>query len=185
MGVSYLNAVDIVDRINASFVATERVSDFNSGVEFYGALTVPLDHDWVVKLEYAYLLASFKVTSLYPGSDFSIHAHLPTVIAQYVLVDHVLYNVKAGFGIGYHFGSYSERYSIVDAQYTGNGLGAKLDLEANTAFGEHIYGYLGGDLRWEFIGTLSDKENQSSNVGVLPTMHLFSIGAKLGFTYLF
>ncbi len=189
LGVSYVNAVDIVNRINSSLysigVTTERLADFNSAVEFYTALTVPIDKDWVAKLEYAYLLASYNVATIYPSSEFSVVTHMPTLIGQYVIVYHETYNVKAGFGLGYHFGSYVERYYTADATYSGSGFGAKLDLEANTAFGENLFAYLGGDLRWEFIGKLSNSQSPATNSEVLPTLHFFSIGAKLGFTYYF
>ena len=109
---------------------------------------------------------------------------MPYLIVQYVLVYHETYNVKAGFGLGYHFGSYVERYYTVDATYSGSGLGAKLDIEANTAFGENLFAYLGGDLRWEFIGELTNSQGPRGSVD-LPTLHFFSIGAKLGFTYYF
>jgi hypothetical protein len=148
-------------------------------------VSVPIEGDWAAKVEYAYLLSSYNVATVYPGSEFSVTVHMPSVVGQYALVYHPTYNVKAGFGLGYHFGSYTENYSTASSEYTGSGLSAKVDLEANTAFGENLFAYLGGDLRWEFIGELSDSDSPASNVGVLPTLHFFSIGAKLGFTYYF
>lgn len=52
LGVNYHDAKDIVDRINGNSVTTQRVADFKSGVEFFGAVSIPLSPDWVVKLEY-------------------------------------------------------------------------------------------------------------------------------------
>lgn len=185
LGVSYVNAVDISDRINLKPGILERASSFISAVEFYGAVSVPASPDWVLKLEYAYLLSSYNVASIYPNAEFSVVAHLPTFIVQYVLLDHGVYNVKGGAGVGYHHGSYRERYSTADGNYTGSGVGVKLDLEANTAFGEDFYGYIGADLRLDFIGTLSDDGSPGANIGTLPTLHFFSLGAKFGFTYYF
>jgi len=182
LGVSYVRAIDIVDRINGTGYTSERASEFTSGAEFYGAVTIPLNKDWVAKLEYSYLVVGYNVAT---GGEFSASVHMPTVIAQYVLVDQVTYNVKGGAGLGYHFGRYSERYVTVDAMYDGSGVGFKIDFEANTAFGETFYGYLGGDARWDFIGELSDDQNQTSTTGITPTLNFFSIGAKLGFTYYF
>jgi hypothetical protein len=182
LGVSYMRGIDIVDRINATGLTSERASDFNAGAEFFGAVAIPLNEDWVMKLEYAYLLIGYNVV---PGGDFSTSVHMPTVVAQYVLVDHGAYNVKGGLGLGYHVGRYAERYITVDDVYTGSGIGVKLDLEANTAFGRNFFGYLGGDARWGFLGDLSNGQDMSATTGIVPALNFFSVGAKLGFTYYF
>jgi hypothetical protein len=184
MGVSYVNATDIVNRINGLAAATERLADFKASVEFFGAASFPISAEWLLKIEYAYLLGSYNLSTLYGPAEFSFSAHMPTLIAQYVLMEGGVYNVKVGIGAGYHFGSYSEKYSIVDSRLTGNGLGTMIDLEANTAFGEDFFGYIGGDIRWDFIGTLSDTSAYISNVPA-PTLNFFSVGAKLGFTFYF
>jgi hypothetical protein len=185
MGVSYVNALDIVDRINATAGVSERVSDFKSAVEFFGAVDVPVSEDWAVKLEYAYVLASFNVASTFTNTDFSFFAHMPTIIGQYILVEEGTYNVKVGIGAGFHFGSFSEKFGTVDDTYSGEGIGTKFDLEANTAFGEDLFGYFGADLRWEFIGTLTNGGSSVAAASPLPTLGFFSVGAKLGFTYYF
>ena len=185
MGVSYVNALDIVDRINATAGVNERVSDFKSAVEFFGAVDVPVSEDWAVNLEYAYLLASFNVASTFTNTDFSFVAHMPTIIGQYIVLEEGTYNVKVGIGAGYHFGFFSEKYGTVDDTYSGKGIGTKFDLEANTAFGEDLFGYFGADLRWEFIGTLTNGSSSVAAASPLPTLDFFSVGAKLGFTYYF
>jgi hypothetical protein len=179
MGVEYFNASDIVDRI-AGLTGT-RNSDFVGAAEFFGAVIVPMGKRWTAKLEYSYLIAGYNVQTGFPGSDFSVSVHMPTVIAQYVLADAGTYNVKAGAGIGYHFGSYTERYGTIDAVYTGSGPGFKLDLEANTAFGDNLFAYLGADLRWDAIGELSDDITPTG--AIPPALDFFSVGAKLGFIY--
>ncbi|MDH4070166.1 MAG: hypothetical protein OEV30_07055 [Ignavibacteria bacterium] len=183
MGVSYFNATDIVDRVNGTGITTERADDFVAAAEFFGAVTYPLSADWALKLEYAYLITSYNVQTIFPGSEFSVTVHMPMLIAHYILVDKGVYNVKAGAGLGYHYGSYVERYGTAGATFTGSGVGAKLDLEANTAFGESFYAYIGGDLRFDFIGSLKPEDNANAGVGITPGLGFFSIGAKLGFTF--
>jgi len=182
MGVSYIHATGIVDRINGSGITVERAGDFVAGAEFFGAVAYPINRDWIVKLEYAYLIASYNIQTLYPGSEFTIHTHMPTLVAQYVLIDRGVYSVKGGVGLGYHFGEYTERYGTVDATFTGSGPAAKLDLEANTAFGESFYAYLGGDIRFDFIGTLTGPYPGTPGRAPAPQENFFSLGAKLGFT---
>jgi hypothetical protein len=189
MGVSYVSAQDVVDLVNANGGQTERVSEFKAGAEFFCTVTIPVSVDWGLKVEYAYLIFSFNQSFPSLGaSEFTAVVHMPTVLGQYTLVDEGTYNVKAGAGIGYHFGSLTERYSNLDDMYTGRGLGAALDLEANTAFGESFYGYLGGILRWDFVGTLTNEAGRSAKLVSMssdPTLEFFSVGARLGFTYYF
>jgi hypothetical protein len=189
MGVSYVSAPDVVDLVNANGGHTERVSEFKAGAEFFGVLTIPVSQDWSLKVEYAYLIFSFNQTFPSLGAtEFTVVVHMPTVFGQYTLIDEGTYNVKAGAGMGYHFGSLTEKFSNLDDQYTGRGLGAALDLEANTAFGESFYGYLGGILRWDFVGRLTNEAGRSAklvSMGSDPTLEFFSVGARLGFTYYF
>lgn len=184
MGVNYHNARDIVDRINGNSVTTQRVSDFKSGVEFFGAVSVPLSPDWVIKVEYSYLLASYTQNTNFGNAEFAYHVHMPTLIGQYILYEAEKYNFKLGAGAGYHIASYSEKYSTVDATFTGSGLGTLLELEANTALGEHLFAHLGTQMRWDFIGKLTNAAgNTPGNFST--TFSFFSVGARLGMSYYF
>lgn len=188
MGVSYVNAPDIADLVNASSLPGQRSSDFKSAVEFYGAADIPLDRLWILKLEYAYLLGTYNVNMVLGTQDFTFVAHMPTVVAQYVLVGERTYNLKVGAGIGYHFGSLETTLGGLTDAFRGSGVGTKIDVEANTAFGENLFGYLGADLRWDFIGGLTNSSGNpppNSPATASPALHFFSIGAKLGFTYYF
>ncbi len=182
LGVNYHDAKDIVDRINGNSVITQRVSNFKSGAEFFGSATFPLAPDWTVKVEYSYLLASYNQPTNFGNAEFSYHVHMPTIIAQYILYEAETYNLKAGAGAGYHFGSYSEKYSNVDATFTGSGVGTILEAEANTALSEHLFAHLGAQVRWDFIGEL--KSAAGNPLGIVPTtLNFFSAGARLGMSY--
>jgi hypothetical protein len=187
MGVSYVSPQDVVDYINGAVGSSQRLPEFKSAVEFFGALAFPITADWILKFEYTYLLGTYNVSSQFGPAEFTFGVHMPTLIAQYVLIEEGAYNVKVGSGVGYHFGSLSEKYLTVDDKLTGNGAGALLDLEANTAFGQDFFGYLGGNLRWDFIGKLtnSSRTSTANSAGPSPTLQFFGIGARLGFTYYF
>ena len=187
MGVNYHNAQDIVNRINGSSIITQRVADFKSGVEFFGAISVPLSTDWAVKAEYVYLFASYTQGTIFGGNaEFSYAVHMPTLIGQYILYEASTYNFKVGVGCGYHFGSYSERYSLVDETFTGKGLGTLIELEGNTALGEDLYAHLGAQMRWDFIGDLKNSAgNSPSGATGTTSLHFFSVGARLGMSYYF
>ena len=188
MGVEYLSAPDVVDYVNGlsgQFGATTRIPDFKAGVGFFGALDYPLSADWILKAEYVYLLVSYNPNIPYGSTEFTLNIQMPTLIIQRVLWDERLYNVKAGFGLGYHFASLTTKYAFVDDHLTGSGPGADLELEANTAFGDHLYAYLGADARFEFIGRLKNTSSAQTTLLTLPTVSAFSIGARLGFSYYF
>ncbi len=186
MGVSYHAAQDIVDRINGSGVITQRVGDFKSGVDFFGAVSVPVSRDWVVKGEYVYMLSSYSLPSNISvhNAEFSYNIHIPTLVGQYILFEAPTYNLKAGVGAGYHFATYSEKYSSVDASFTGRGVGMLIELEGNTALGEALYAHLGVQMRWEFIGALTNGAgNPPLGNSASTSLNCFSIGARLGMTY--
>jgi len=184
MGVEYLSAPNVVDYINVLIASytRQRVPEFKSSVQFFGALAYPISNDWVLKAEYVYLLGSYNPDTPNRASEFSLTMNMPSVILQYVLWDEGLYNIKAGIGIGYHFATLTTKYLTVDDQLSGKGIGTLAELEANTAFGEHLFAYLGADLRWELIGIM-----RGLQPGGLPrpNMHAFGVGARLGFSYYF
>lgn len=184
MGVSYVNPQDVVDYINGIGGGRERTPDFKAAVEFFGAVTVPLSSDWALKLEYAYMLSSYTTNFVIGNGQFTVQTHMPTLIGQYVLIDEGVYNLKAGAGAGFHFGSLTQEY-FGNYTYSGTGAGALLELEANTAFGENFYGHLGGNMRWAFIGRLTDSSGAPPSTEFQPTLHFFGAGARLGFTYYF
>jgi len=152
MGVGYVNPPDIVDVVNSVVMFSDRPPQFTAGVEFFGGVVVPVSSSLALKVEYAYFLMSYGGATPYGPADFTVKVHLPTLVAQYVLMDAGLYTLKAGAGVGFHFGSLSEEYGTVIDRFTASGPGVLLELEANTAFSENLFAYLGGSIRWDFIG---------------------------------
>lgn len=177
MGVEYVSAPDIVDYVR--YITGQAVPEFKAGVQFFGAVSYPVSPDWVVKAEYVYFLASYD---LGVPSDFTLTAHMPSVIFQYVLWDDQLYNVKIGGGLGYRRINFKASYQSFGDNLSGNGIGAVIDAEAATAFGDHLFAYLGCDARSEFVGSL---KGSSTPLVTLPTYHALSVGARLGLSYYF
>jgi hypothetical protein len=68
-------------------------------------------------------------------------------------------------------------------------VGSVLELEANTAFGDHLFAYLGADVRFEFVGSLTNDVNSSSSTGsrglAQPTGKSIILGGRLGLSYIF
>lgn len=186
MGVGYADPSDVVDVVNSVVQYSDRPPQFKAGVEFFGGVVVPLSPSLAIKLEYSYFLMSYGGSTPYGPADFTVKVHLPTVVAQYVLLDASLYNLKVGAGVGVHVGSLSEQYGTVTDRFAASGPAVLLELEANTAFSENLFAYLGGTIRWEFIGVLTNAVGAPAGVsasGGSPALHFFSVGARLGFSY--
>lgn len=189
MGVDYLTSRDIVDWINGGFGPSQRVPEFHASPDFFVMTFLPLSADWMLKVEYAYQLNTYNILSprFGPG-EFTMQVHLPTVVLHYMLVDEGLYNVSAGFGVGYHFGSLVVDCWTQKDTYTGKGPGALLELQGNTALGEDLFVYLGVLARWEGIGELRNDAGNSPGVnarGEPVSMAWFGIGARIGISYYF
>ncbi len=188
LGVSYHTAQDIVNRINGSGIAGKRVDDFKSAVEFFGAVSIPLTSEWIIKPEYAYMIASHSLPSAVgiANAEFSYVVHMPSMIVQYVLFTAPTYCVKAGAGFGYHLCTYNEKYSSVDRSFSASGAGSLLEFEASNALGDDLAVYLGVQARWDFIGDLKDNAGNAPLGNLGPTsLNFFGIGARLGATYYF
>jgi len=188
MGVEYIAASDVTDLVNVAAVPSERVAQFRAAVEFFGSWAFPVADRWMLKVELAYDLSSYSVDGAFGPASWSMHWTMPSLILQYVLADRGIYNVRVGAGGGYHFGALAEKYLSLDDTFSGSGPGALLELEANTAFGDHLFAFLGANIRWEFVGRLGDASGTSpglSSGGGAATLHAFGAGARLGACYLF
>ncbi len=186
LGVAAINATDVVNIVNSTPGALEQVSSFKAAAEFFGYVSVPLDSSWLIKADYGYVLASYNIAGQYGTAEYTLSAHLPSVVVQYVLHDAGLYCLKAGLGGGYHWGSLWEKFSTLDREYKASGAGIVIEMEGNTALGESLYMYLGVQARWELMGSLQDAGGQSPAVNIEEsTLHWFGAGARLGFAYLF
>lgn len=187
MGVSYIDAPNVVDYLNKFAGPAERVSDFTSAVEFFVAPEKWLSPSVVLRLEYSYLLKSYSLSSSYGLYHFDYSVHMPTLVLDYVFEGDAFY-VKAGGGVGYHFGKFSYMFpnSNTEARFASKGVGVKLELMGNTAFGESLYGLIGGDLRLDFIGALKDPDGNGPVGAVDPVrLHFTSVGIKFGLVYYF
>jgi hypothetical protein len=187
MGVSYIDAPNVVDYLNKFAGPAERVSDFTSAVEFFVAPEKWLSPSVVLRLEYSYLLKSYLLSSSNGLYHFDYSVHMPTLVLDYLFQGDGFY-VKAGGGVGYHFGKFSYLFpnANTEARFTGGGVGVKLELTGNTAFGESLYGLIGGDLRLAFIGALKDSDGNGPVGAVDPVkLHFTSAGIKFGLVYYF
>lgn len=186
LGVTVIRATDVVDYINSVSSSAQRLDDFASAAEFFGTAELRLSDDWGIKVEYSYLIKSYNVDVANVIYDYSYNVHMPTLMAQYLDVQQG-YAFKFGVGLGYHFAFFNEtRQGATGIDYKSSGIGMKIEAEGNTALGEHLYGYLAGDVRANFMGTLkNDQGTQTAIAKKNVTMSFFAIGLKFGVMYYF
>ncbi|MCC6396284.1 MAG: hypothetical protein IT282_04655 [Bacteroidetes bacterium] len=188
MGVSYLTQRDLVDMINGGYMPGKRVDEFNSAVDFFGSVFLPLSADWALRFEYAYVLNSYNISAPLGPGDFSAMLHMPSVLLEYILVEEGVYNLSGGVGGGYHIGKLDVKYGTLRDSYTATGPGMVMMLSGNTALGENLFVHLSVNARWEFLGELLNGSNQSPGRaagGGPATLGSFGVGARLGASYFF
>ncbi len=187
MGVSYVSAGDVVALVNATPAAQGQVPDWRTGIQFFATVTLPMFPQWNVKFDYAYLLVSYTVASGYGAggaADYTLTAHLPTVVGQYILVDRPEFAVRIGGGVGYHFGELTSTFFGEEQRYSAAGIGAMLELEGMTAVSEHLFAVLGVNARWEWMGALKDSNGREPvNLPGSTTLKMFVPSVRIGVAY--
>ena len=186
MGIALADVPGLVNYLNTLGDPTV-LSGFATDVVFFGGAEVPLSFEWAGVVEYSYLFKSYTL-SIPEGGAYTIFysMHMPTVMAHYVIMGEG-YFLKFGGGIGYHTGSLELKDSYGnDITYTAHGVGLKAQAVGQTAFDEHLYGYIGGDLRWELLGQLKGAAGTvPPSSGKVPSLSMFVVGLSFGLTYHF
>ncbi len=190
MGVHMVSAPDIVAYINSVSTFDQRVSDFGAAVDFFGGIEFPIDNEWGVKLEHSYLFKSYTVPGNLGGTYEIFYANQsPSIIVQKIIVGKG-YFVKFGAGGGYHFGTMSQKVSTfgTTTDYSSSGFGLKAEAVGQTAFGDNVYGYIGGSLGQEFMSDLkesSGKKLMLPNSTTTVSLNYFHAGIRFGMNYYF
>ena len=186
MGISIADAPGLVKYLNTLENPTV-LSDFATDVEFFGGAEFPLSFEWGGALEYAYLFKSYTLSVGDAGTYTVFYSlHMPTAMVHYVVTGEG-YFLKFGGGIGYHTGSLEQKDPYgSDITYSAHGIGLKGQAVGQTAFDEHLYGYIGGDMRWELLGKLkSDNGTVLQNQGRVASLSMFVVGLNFGVIYYF
>lgn len=191
MGINVVRASGIVDYINTTSLFSQRVDDWGTAIDFFGAVEIPAGESWEVKLEHSYFFKSYSFIGTNSGTyDLFYSVQSPSVIVQRVIAGNG-YIVKFGGGGGYHFGSFRQKVSLygTESTYSSNGFGMKLELSGQTAFDEHFYGYVGGAVGGEFLGEIGTANGASasdpSEVSRRVKFDYFYAGLQFGLSYFF
>jgi hypothetical protein len=187
LGVNYLSQRDVVDMLNGGYSLTKRLERYHVAVDFSGAFVLPLSEQFGLRFEYAYLLNTLNSAGLYAGTtEFTTSVHMPSVVFEYCILDAGPYNLSAGAGGGYHFGTLDLQYGGVATAYTASGPGIVIMLAGNTAVSENLFVHLAGTMRMGLLGELRNANGVSPGIGSEgqpATLNCFALGARIGLSY--
>ncbi|MGA7159732.1 MAG: hypothetical protein WBZ48_01940 [Bacteroidota bacterium] len=188
MGVSLATAPGLVNYLNTLADPSQQISGFGTNIEFFGGTEFPLSIDWGGALEYSYFFKSYTIPTSFAGT-YSIfyNINMPTAMVHYVMSGKG-YFLKFGGGIGYHTASLEQKWSYygTDSTYSTHGIGLKAQAVGETAFDDHLYGYISGNMRWELLGELKNNNGTVlQNQGKIASLSMFVVGLSFGVIYYF
>lgn len=159
----------------------QELSDFNTGIEFFGSVERQLLSNFSLKADYSYFLKSNNLTGYYPNSDFTYYNHQIYLLANYIIPEEY-FLIKIGAGAGYLFSSLSATNLGFENSYTSTGLGTKLEGVINFQISSSVAVHLNGFLYKTFQGKLKDKNDielkSRSNESV--DLSSFGLGLRIG-----
>jgi hypothetical protein len=190
MGINFLSFPSVQDYINENYAPSGgELSTFSSAVIFTGEVGTFLSKSFELSIEVPYQIYSYT-ENVGPGQyELAYNSILPSVMAYYVLLGSG-YNIKFGGGVGVRFIDVTEskKWQGTEDTFTSVGFGGLLRAEANTALSENFYANLGFDLRYDVNGEPENSNGDTlvNNVkGENVNFDTFSLGVKLGISYLF
>jgi hypothetical protein len=187
MGLDFKSSPTLKDYINLYFAkGSNQIASFKSSVSFSTEVDFKPISSFALGFEYNLQIDSYSAPAGAGGIyDISYSVHRPSIIGYYVIPGQG-YQFKFGGGLGYRYASLREKiYSSID--YTATGFGVILKAEGNTLLSKNLYALIGGSLRYDSIGDLSDGSNKITNnsTGENVNLNAISLGIYLGLTFTF
>ncbi len=190
MGINFLSIPSVQDYINENFAPSgSQLGTFNSAIIFTGEVGMFLNKSFELSIEVPYQIYSYTENVGLGQYELAYNSILPSVMAYYVLMGEG-YNFKFGGGAGVRFVSVTEskKWQGTEDSFSTVGFGGLLRIEANTALAENVYANIGADLRYDVNGEPENSNGETlvNNVkGENVNFDTFSLGVKLGISYLF
>ncbi len=186
MGIQMAYTPVLTNYINNNYGYSSPLNTFNNSVETWIEVNTDYSEDFQIGAEFAYNYFSYT-NVLGSGLVYEIDKsiYMPTLLGYYLLKGNG-YEFKFGVGLGYRYAQVLEK-TYSSENYSAGGFGSLLRAQALTALGNNLYVNLGGDLRYDIIGTPHSGNNKiydnvlQQNV----TLNSFSGVVRVGITYIF
>lgn len=185
MGINFLSSPSLRDYLN-QFTPSDPLSSFSTAVTFSGEADFRVSENFELGIEAAYLLNSYTFALTDGKYEFAYGTFMPSVVAYYV-IDGPGYNFKFGGGAGPRFSSVDETLSFSNSanNYSSTGFGLLLKADGNTALSSNVYANIGADIRYDLNGEPKSGSNKISNIDEAINLNAFSVGVRLGISYIF
>lgn len=188
IGVNLINAPDLVDFFNSLSTVGESIDDFNTAFEFFGSVGYPVSENWSIRMEYSYLFNSVNISSPYWEVENFYSVHMPTVLLKRSIGEKDS-PLSGSVGVGYRASILNHKI-LGDAgkKYYSKGVGLKAGAELNTPFGDGLYGYIAGDIAFNFMSDYEDNNGNKLTYTQIRSektvgMDFFSVGLKFGLIF--
>ncbi len=187
MGIDGVRAKSMTDWMTEEAKPADQLGLFATAIEFFVTPEVQVGENWSIGVDYSYLFSSRTIDGSTGRWTFAYQAHLPIAQVHYLLRG-TGYWLKAGGGIGYWWANLQEQYVTLGSERDGtaSGPGLKLDVVANTAFDDHLFGSIGVEFRAGVLGTFKDRNGSAiQSLGSDVNLNFISAGVKFGLMYQF
>lgn len=164
LGIQIFNSTNFTDYLNS--LSMKRFDDFIINPEFFVSLGGRIAQNYLLNIDYTYIINSFIAESFSGGIENHLNIHLPALILYRDFYSNGGI-VKIGAGLSYSYAILGRRiFNTQMENFYSNGAGFKFALELNTPFGDNFYGLISSNIN---ILLMSNFKNDS--------------GEKLSFRY--
>lgn len=186
MGVTYSNNPSLIKYVeldvpNYVFIPNnDKVSDFSTGVQFFGGVEFQISKTFSVKPEYSYNIKSINVPSN-TSFRYLYITHQPVIMLNYVFMQEYSY-IKFGLGGGYFLSNFTREERTIETKYNSSGIGLKLEGTLNAQIGKSAAVYLGAFVMQTLMSDLKSKDDvylQNLN-NERVNLNSFGVGLRLG-----
>lgn len=186
MGINYCNNNSLIDYIELQIPGyntvpqNERLSQFSTGLEFFGGVEYQLVRNFSIKGDYSYFIKSINI-SRFQKYDYSYINHQPYIIFNYIIPQEYFF-LKIGGGVGYLLSNLTVKEFGYQQDYSSSGIGLKLEGIFNAQISKNVGSYLSGFITQSFQSNLKDgndvvlKSRDNSTVN----LSSFGLGLRLG-----
>jgi len=158
MGINYSTNSSLLEFIEFDVVDyslipnNEKISDFTSGILFFGSAERQIHSDFSLKGEYSFFIKSTDIP-YHPEYQYSYYSHQPMLILNYLTVQKHSY-IKFGLGGGYFFSDFTRKYNSVERDYKSSGPSVKFEIVFNAQLGKNAATYFSGFMMQSFMSDL-------------------------------
>ncbi|RCK71924.1 MAG: hypothetical protein IGBAC_0724 [Ignavibacteriae bacterium] len=188
IGVHLFNSPSLTDYLNS--LSLHRYDDFIVNPEFSVSFGRQISKNYSLNLDYTYIINSFNIENVTTKIENQLNIHIPIIILyHYYRTNGVI--LKLGLGAGYSYAVFSRKIFVMQTEkFFSRGFGLKLAIEANTPFGDNIYGLIAGDVKFMLMSELRNSVSEKltfryGNQNKSLDLDFFNIGLKFGIIYYF